>query len=294
MTATTPRVRPHDLLEPEPSASHSARRRSGAARIGVSAVLVVGALCMLFPFAWMVLTAFQPDGSLGSAPSLRHLTGGNFGTLTSAMPFWRILGNSLWISVVSTAVQLATSTLAGYAFARFHFRGRDALFMIYLATMMIPQQVLLVPLFVEMKQLGLIDTYAGILLPGLASAFGTFLIRQAMLSVPRELEEAALVDGAGHLRILWTVVLPLVRPTLATFTVFGFMASWNNFLWPLVVTRSPELYTLPLGLSALQGQFTTHWNVVMAGSVVSVIPMLLIYLVAQKHVVRSIATTGLK
>ncbi|MFF3262447.1 carbohydrate ABC transporter permease [Streptomyces sp. NPDC002932] len=260
----------------------------------VTVLLVIGALCMLFPFAWMVLTAFQPDGGVGADVDLGRLTGSNFGHLSDAMPFWRILGNSLWISVVSTLAQLVTSTLAAYAFARFQFRGRDTLFMVFLATMMIPQQVLLVPLFVEMKQLGLIDTYAGIMLPGLASAFGTFLIRQAMIAVPRELEEAALVDGAGYLRILWTVVLPLVRPALATFTVFGFMASWNNFLWPLVVTRSPELYTLPLGLSALQGRFTTQWNIVMAGSVISVIPMLVIYLVAQKHVVRSIATSGLK
>ncbi|MFF3783890.1 carbohydrate ABC transporter permease [Streptomyces sp. NPDC001933] len=275
-------------VTPAPGPRHSLRGTV------VTIALVVGALCMLFPFAWMVLTAFQPDGSLGSVPHLSDLTTGNFGRLSDALPFWRILGNSLWISVLSTLAQLVTSTLAAYAFARFTFRGRDTLFMVYLATMMIPQQVLLVPLFVEMKQIGLIDTYAGIMLPGLASAFGTFLIRQAMLSVPRELEEAALVDGAGHMRILWSVVLPLVRPALATFTVFGFMASWNNFLWPLVVTRSPELYTLPLGLSSLQGQFTTQWNVVMAGSVISVVPMLLLYLFAQKHIVRSIATTGLK
>ncbi|MGP4084881.1 carbohydrate ABC transporter permease [Streptomyces sp. KR55] len=271
-----------------PAAPHKGRR------LLVSAVLTLGALAMLFPFVLMVLTAFQTGGSLGDAFTLQNLGLGSFDELTGALPFWRILGNSLWISVVSTLCQLITSTLAAYAFARFTFKGRDTLFLIYLATMMIPQQVLLVPLFVEMKQLGLIDTYAGILLPGLASAFGTFLIRQAMVAVPRELEEAALIDGAGYLRILWSVVLPIVRPALATFTVFGFMASWNNFLWPLVVTRSQELYTLPLGLSTLQGRFTTDWNVVMAGSVVSVVPMLVIYLAAQRHVVRSVATSGLK
>ncbi|MBA0053219.1 carbohydrate ABC transporter permease [Streptomyces sp. AJS327] len=291
MTATIP---PPTTPDPAPGTRRDGRRRHPLGGALATAALTVGALCMLFPFAWMVLTAFQPDGSLGSAPRFGDLTTGAFGRLDDAMPFWRILGNSVWISVVSTLAQLVTSTLAAYAFARFTFRGRETLFTLYLATMMIPQQVLLVPLFVEMKQLGLIDTYAGIMLPGLASAFGTFLIRQAMLTVPRELEEAALVDGAGPMRILWTVVLPLVRPALATFTVFGFMASWNNFLWPLVVTRSPELFTLPLGLSALQGQFTTEWNIVMAGSVISVIPMLLLYLAAQKHVVRSIATTGLK
>lgn len=278
---------------PRPAPTTVARPRR-LPKVLATAATTLGALVMLFPFGWMVLTAFQPEGGLEDALDLGSLGLGSFDRLFAAVPFWRMLANSLWISVVSTAVQLVTSTLAAYAFSRFTFRGRDTLFLLYLATMMIPQQVLLVPLFVEMRQLGLIDTYAGILLPSLASAFGTFLIRQAMLSVPRELEEAALIDGSGYLRILWTVILPIVRPALATFSVFGFMASWNNFLWPLIVTRSPEYRTLPLGLSALQGQFTTDWNVVMAGSVISVVPMLLLYLAAQRYVVRSVAGSGLK
>jgi multiple sugar transport system permease protein len=145
-----------------------------------------------------------------------------------------------------------------------------------------------------MKQFNLVDTYAAVLAPTIASAFGVFLLRQAIVAVPRELDEAAVMDGAGHLRIFATIILPLIRPALATFTVFAFMASWNSFLWPLVIIRSPEFMTLPLGLSNLHGQYTTEWNVVMAGTVLSVLPIILIYLAAQKYVVQSTALTGLK
>jgi multiple sugar transport system permease protein len=167
-------------------------------------------------------------------------------------------------------------------------------FAIYLATMMIPLQVLIVPLFVELKTLGLINTYLGALLPTFASAFGIFLLRQAVDQVPRELDEAATLDGAGHFRIFWQVILPNIRPALATLTVFAFMGSWNSFLWPLVVLRSPELQTLPVALAGLQGQYTTEWDIVMAGSVVSVLPMLALYVFAQKYVVQGVANSGLK
>jgi multiple sugar transport system permease protein len=174
------------------------------------------------------------------------------------------------------------------------FRGRNVVFGLYLATMMVPLQVLVVPLFIEMKKLVIQDSYAGLLAPSLASAFGVFLLKQAVESVPLELDEAATIDGAGHLRIFLTIIVPLVRPALATVAVFAFMSSWNSFLWPLVVIRSPELMTLPLGLATLQGQFTTRWDVVMAGSVVSIVPIALVYIAAQRHVIAGIAHTGLK
>jgi multiple sugar transport system permease protein len=151
-----------------------------------------------------------------------------------------------------------------------------------------------VPLFVELKTLGLINTYLGALLPTFASAFGIFLLRQAVNQVPRELDEAATLDGAGHFRIFWQVILPNIRPALATLTVFAFMGSWNSFLWPLVVLRAPELQTLPVALAGLQGQYTTEWDIVMAGSVVSVLPMLALYVFAQKYVVQGVANSGLK
>jgi multiple sugar transport system permease protein len=167
-------------------------------------------------------------------------------------------------------------------------------FAIYLATMMIPLQVLIVPLFAQLRTFGLINTYLGALLPTFASAFGIFLVRQAMNQVPFELDEAATLDGAGHFRVFWHVVLPNVRPALATLAVFAFMGSWNSFLWPLVVLRSPEVQTLPIALAGLQGQYTTQWDIVMAGSVVSILPMLAIYIFAQKYVIQGVANTGLK
>lgn len=257
--------------------------------------LLVGALLMMFPFVWTVVTSISPDAGLirprlvPEDPSLAA-----YSTLLDAMPFWRILLNSFWIGIVSTVLQVLTSAMAAYAFSRLEFPGRNVVFLVYLATLMVPMQVLVVPLFIEMKMLGLVDTYAAILLPTIASGFGVFLLRQAVEAVPRELDEAATLDGAGHLRIFTSVVVPLIRPALATFAVFAFMASWNSFLWPLVVIRSPELMTLPLGLANLHGRFTTAWDVVMAGSVVSVVPIALLYLVAQRHVIASVATSGLK
>ena len=184
--------------------------------------------------------------------------------------------------------------MAAYVFARMSFRGRDALFLAYLATMMIPQAVLVVPLFIEMRQLGLVDTYLGLLLPSFTSVFAVFLIRQSIRQLPKELEDAALMDGAGHVRIFFQIVLPLIRPVLATLGVLAFMGSWNNFLWPLIIIRSPELMTLPLGLATLRGQYTNPWEVVMAGSIISILPMALLYLVAQKYVVQGVASAGLK
>lgn len=264
-------------------------------RLLLPTFLVLGAALMLFPFAWTFITSISPGAGL-STPRLvpRDPSLEAYETLLDAMPFWRILANSLWIGLVSTALQVMTSAMAAYAFARLEFPGRNVAFVIYLATLMVPMQVLVVPLFIEMKVLNLIDTYAALLLPTIASGFGVFLLRQAIASIPRELDEAATIDGAGHFRIFLLIVLPLIRPALATFSVFAFMASWNSFLWPLVVIRSPELMTLPLGLASLHGRFTTAWDVVMAGSVVSVVPIALLYLVAQRHVIASVATSGLK
>ncbi|WP_327088321.1 carbohydrate ABC transporter permease [Nonomuraea sp. NBC_01738] len=260
-------------------------------------LVVTGALVMLFPFAWAVITSITPAGSVLATPPDFTPDGAGFeayGKLLETLPFWRILANSVWIGVVSTVLQLVTSAMAAYAFARLPFPGRGALFAVYLATLMVPLQVLIVPLFIEMRTFTLTDTYFAVLAPTVASAFGVFLLRQAIQQVPREFDEAAVLDGAGHFRIFAFIVVPLIRPALATFAIFGFMASWNSYLWPLVILRSPEFFTLPLGLAELHGRFTTEWNVVMAGSVVSVVPILILYLFAQKHVIASVAQSGLK
>jgi multiple sugar transport system permease protein len=271
-------------------------RRGWGRSAVVTGFVVLGACVMLFPFLWTVITSITSDGSLAGGPKLwvDDPTLDAYRSLVDTVPIWRILANSFGIAVVTTLLQLVTGSMAAYAFGRLRFRGRTVVFGFYLATMMVPLQVLVVPLFIEMKKLVIQDSYLGLLAPTIASAFGVFLLTQAVESVPPELDEAATLDGAGHLRIFLTIILPLIRPALATVAVFAFMSSWNSFLWPLVVIRSPELMTLPLGLATLQGQFTTRWDVVMAGSVVSIVPIALVYLAAQRHVIAGIATTGLK
>jgi len=258
--------------------------------------VVSGAIVMFFPFWWTLVTSVSSGAGLSATPNLipQDPSFAAYETLFANTPFARVVANSLGLAIATTLLQLSTSALAAYVFSRMPFPGRNLVFSLYLATMMIPMQVLLVPLFAQMRDLGLVNNYLGVLLPGMASAFGVFLLRQAMNAVPRELDEAARMDGAGHFRVFGQIVLPLVGPALATFTVFSFMSSWNAFLWPLVVLRSAEMKTLPLALAGLQGQYTTQWDVMMAGSVVSILPMLVIYVFAQKYVIQGVANTGLK
>ncbi|TFB46594.1 carbohydrate ABC transporter permease [Cryobacterium tagatosivorans] len=258
--------------------------------------MIIGALLMFFPFLWTIITSISPGAGLTLAPALfpDNPSLAAYLQLFTERPFGQVMVNSLLLAVITTVVQLFTSATAGYAFSRLPFRGQGVVFAIYLATMMIPLQVLIVPLFSELKAFGLLNTYLGALLPTFATAFGIFLLRQAINQVPRELDEAATIDGAGHFRIFWTIILPNIRPALATLVVFAFMGSWNSFLWPLVVLRSPELQTLPVALAGLVGQYTTQWDVVMAGSVVSVLPMLALYIFAQKYIIQGVASSGIK
>jgi len=258
--------------------------------------LALGAAVMLFPFLWTLVTSLTPQGNLSGTPSLlvENPTLGAYRQLADALPIPRIIANSFGVAIATTGLQLITGSMAAYAFSRLHFKAKPFLFGCYLATMMIPLQVLVAPLFMMFTRAHLSDTYFALIAPGIASAFGIFLLKQAMDAVPIQLDEAARIDGAGHLRIWAQVVMPLVKPALAALVVFSFMESWNSFLWPLVAIRSPELMTLPLGLSYLRGQFTTQWNVVMAGSVVSIVPIVIVYLFAQKYIIAGMAHTGLK
>ena len=271
-------------------------RRLGP-RFGLYLLLVAVAGLMLFPFAWMVSTSLTSDAQLFVTPPQlvpSPLSPQNYTAVADAFPIDAFLRNSLIVAAISTMLQLVTCAMAAYAFARLRFWGRDVLFLLYLATLMVPLQVIIVPLFIEMRFLGFVNTYPGLILPGIASAFGTFLLRQAFLSLPCETEEAAFIDGASHWKVFRQIVLPLSGPALATFGIFAFMASWNSFLWPLIVTNSLDLMTLPVGLSNLQGRYSTAWNLVMAGSTISVIPILIVYVVAQRHVIRGVALSGLK
>ncbi|WEG08775.1 carbohydrate ABC transporter permease [Microbacterium horticulturae] len=271
-------------------------RRNAITKTLLYIVLIVGALIMVFPFVWTVVTSLTPGATLTTAPKLipDNPSLAPYFQLFSRVPFAQVILNSIIIAVISTVFQLITSAMAAYAFARMPFRGRGAVFVLYLATMMIPFQVLIVPLFAEMKTLGLINTYFGAILPTIASAFGVFLLRQAMSSVPYDLDQAATLDGAGHFRIFFQIMLPLVRPALATLTVFAFLNTWNSFLWPLIILRDPAMQTLPVALSSLQGQYSTQWDVLMAGSVISILPMFALYVFAQKYIVQGVAGTGLK
>ena len=298
---------PDTLTTPAPTTARTAPPKTHAApsrlrsprtvgRVGLYVGVTLGAAAMLFPFLWTLVTSITPSATLSGGPSLvvQDPTLAAYRTLLDALPMWRIVANSFGVAIASTVLQLITGSMAAYAFGRMTFRGKNLIFGVYLATLMVPLQVLVVPLFIEMTLLELHDTYFSLLAPSIASAFGIFLLKQAVEGVPRELDEAATIDGAGHLRIFTFIVLPLVRPALATLAVFAFMGSWNSFLWPLVAIRSPELMTLPLGLATLQGQFTTDWNVVMAGSVLSIVPIAVVYLLAQRHIIAGMAHTGLK
>ncbi len=273
------------------------RRLPKPGTIAIYALLLLGTIVMLLPFAWMLSTSLKPAGSTFVMPPQLipdPVTGEHYVTAFTSVPMGQFLVNSIFVSVTSTVAMVLISAMAGYAFARIPFRGSNVLFYVYLGTLMIPQQVTLTPLFVIMTWLNWVNTYQALILPGCFSAFGTFLCRQFFLRLPREVEEAAFMDGGGYIRIFFTIALPLARPALATLAVFGFMASWNAFLWPLIITSDQSMMTLPLGLSALQGRWTTDWNVLMAGTVISTLPIVAVYVFAQKFIIQGLSTTGLK
>ncbi|CAN5593786.1 carbohydrate ABC transporter permease [soil metagenome] len=249
------------------------------------------------PFLWMVLTSFKGLGEIFSYPPSwfpEEFTTENYKDAFQAAPFGRYYLNSLFVAGAVTIGQLITCSMAAYAFARMEFWGRDVLFYLFLGTMMVPAHVTMIPSFMILHWLGLIDTYGALILPGLASAFGTFLLRQFFLSLPRELEEAAFIDGCGRFRVLWQIILPLSRPALATLAIFTFMAVFNDFLWALIVVNSQELYTVQLGLAIFRDRYATEWGSLMAGSVVATLPILIVFFFAQKHFIQGIALSGLK
>ncbi|WP_420454364.1 carbohydrate ABC transporter permease [Rubrivirga sp.] len=261
------------------------------------AVVYTAALLTLAPFVWMVLTSFKEIGEIFSYPPTwwpETFTLENYSAAFSAAPFGRYYVNSLFVATAVTLGQLVTCSMAAYAFARMEFWGRDALFFVFLATMMVPVHVTMIPSFMILHSLGLIDTYGALIIPGLASAFGTFLLRQFFLTIPKELEEAAFLDGCGRFRVLWQIIVPLSRPALATLAIFTFMGVFNDFLWALVVVNSQELYTVQLGLAVFRDRYMTEWGSLMAGSVVATLPILLVFAVAQRHFIEGIALSGLK
>ncbi len=217
-----------------------------------------------------------------------------FGLIPIKNAFTIFYLNSIYVAVLVTLLQVLTSSLAAYAFARLHFPGRDTLFLGYLATMMIPGVVTMIPVFILLKNLGLIDTYTALILPAAFSAYGTFLLRQFFLSIPPELEDAARMDGCGKLGVYWNVIMPLSKPALATLTTFTFLGNWNNFMWPLIVINSIEKKTLPIGLEAFRGLHQTEWTLLMAASMIAIIPVLLVFIFNQRFFIRGILLGSVK
>lgn len=258
--------------------------------------LIPTALLMLMPFIWMVSTSLKTAGAVFAYPPTfipEQPEWNNYRRIFEVLPFARFFLNSLFVALSVTFLQLVTCSMAAYAFARLRFRGRDTLFLGYLGTLMIPAQVVLIPNFILLRYLGWIDTYQALILPAAFSAFGTFLLRQYFLTIPRELEDAAVVDGANHWQIYTRVILPLSGPALSALAIFTFLGSWNSFLYPLIVTTKVNMSTLTVGLNTLQGQYNTAWTLLMAGSVIALLPILLVFIFAQRYFIAGITMTGL-
>jgi len=261
-------------------------------------VLIIGAIFMVVPFLWMLLTSLMTTAQAFAVPPSfipNPFMWSNYPQSFNALPFNLAYMNSAIVAVSVTVVQLITCAMAAYAFARIQFPGREIIFFVFLATMMIPFQLTIIPIFLTMKQIGLLDTLLSLILPpALFSAFGVFLLRQFILGLPLELEEAAIVDGANRWTIFWQVILPLLRAPLAALGIFTFIAQWNDFFRPLIMLNTPSNFTVPLMLNQFRGQYATQWTLVMAGSVIAVLPLLIVYILAQRHIIRGIAMTGLK
>jgi multiple sugar transport system permease protein len=280
------------LDEPEPP-----RRRGRLPFSPWHLVLAPIAALMLVPLVWMLILSLETANEASSFPPVLFPTGihlHNYVAAWNAVPFGDFFLNSLAYSAATVAGNLLFCSLAAYAFARLRFFGRDVLFVVLLATLMVPYQVLLIPTFLIVKHLGMVDSVGGLIMPNLCSAFGIFMLRQFFRTLPIELEEAARIDGTSRLGILFKIVLPLSLPALATLGIIQFMWSWNDFLWPLIIINSTSHAPLQLGLAAFQGAHNTRWNLLMAGTLMSQIPMLAAFLVAQRWFIRSIAFTGMK
>lgn len=266
--------------------------------IGLYVLLSAIALLLLFPLLWLVGTSFKsptedvfafPPQLIPEEPTLE-----NFRTVWQTYPFGRYLLNSVIVATFSVLLNLLFCSLAAYPLARLQFRGRETIFALIVATIMIPFQIVMIPLYILTVNLGLRNSYLGVIFPAIASAFGIFLLRQAFLGVPKELEEAARIDGCTELGLWWHVMIPAVRPALVTLAIFVFIGSWGDFLWPLIILDDPDYYTLPLGVATLAGTFSLDWRLIAAGSVISIAPVLLFFIIMQRYIIPTDVGSGVK
>lgn len=271
--------------------------RRPLAFLGVNLALALAALLTLFPLAWMVSASFMVPGEASNYPPPmlpRAATLANYRLLFAEHGIVRQAANSLFISLLATGLSLLFNLSAGYAFAKLRFAGRDRVFRLLLGALVIPAQVTMMPLFLMLKEMGLVNSYAGALVPWLASVFGIYLVRQYALTIPDELLEAARMDGAGELRIFTLVVLPLLKPIVVTLAVLTFLGSWNDFMWPLIVLTDHDVQTLPVALAALSREHVQDVELMMAGAVITVLPVLLLFLALQRHYMQGLLVGSVK
>ncbi|WP_026908834.1 carbohydrate ABC transporter permease [Paucisalibacillus globulus] len=255
-------------------------------KISLYILLIAVTLFMIGPFLWLLSTALKsgsenifqyPPKLLPEDPTL-----GNFSTVMEVFPFWRYLFNSAVVAVLTVVLNVLFCSLAAYPLARMNFKGKNIIFVLIIATMMIPFQLLMIPVYLISLKLGLQNTYLGMVLPHVTTAFGVFLMRQAFMTVPKSLDESARMDGANSFQIWLRVLMPLVKPAMVTLTIFTFVSAWGDFLWPLIIVNDNDMYTLPLGLNMLSGTFTSDWRLIAAGAVISMIPIITIFLLLQR------------
>jgi multiple sugar transport system permease protein len=263
----------------------------------VHALIVLLAVITMAPLVWMVVASFMTNGEASVFPPPfvpKQPTLDQYVQLFTRLNLSRYLLNSAFLSVAVTFISLVINSMAGYAFAKYRFAGRDSIFKLLIASMIIPAQVTMLPLFLMLNKMGLVNTYFGVIIPGMAGIFGIFLIRQYALSIPDSLIEAARIDGAGDFRIYWSLILPLCKPILVTLAIFTFMGTWNDFLWPLIVMTDDSMYTLPVALANLSGEHVQDTELMMAGSVMTVMPVLTVFMVLQKYYLSGIMAGGVK
>lgn len=274
-------------------------RKSRVKHLIIHVVLIVLGAAMILPFVWMISTSLKGYHEIFRYPPTwipDTIRWSNYLEVWKLAPFGRFYANSIIVAVVTTGGQVLTGVLAAYAFARMEFWGRDKMFLLFLATLMVPAQVTLIPTYIVMSQIGWIDSFQALIVPFIASAFSVFLLRQFFLTIPKELEEAAIVDGCSKLRFIFGILIPLAKPAIASVSLFAFLGSWNSYLWPLIVVNSNQMRTLPIGLRYFVSQQGggSEWHYLMAASLIVMLPVLIVFFLAQKQFIEGIAKSGIK
>jgi multiple sugar transport system permease protein len=299
MTSEAPSVTEVPASLSAPTLPAARRRPVGSSRVGpvISQILLsLVALLFLVPIIWMVLSALKPSAEVFTVPPKlfgSEILFSNFAEAWNYLPFGRFILNTIWVAGVGTLITLVASVTAGYAFARLNFKFQGGLFVLYLSTLIVPQEVIVIPMFLVMQQLGWVNSYKALILPWAFTAFGTFLLRQFFITIPKELEEAAKIDGCGHLRIVRNVIIPVATPAIAVLAVFTFITYWNSFLWPLIIVNDTIKMTVPLGLQLFLGQQAQRWELLMAAATISMVPTVILVLALQKYLIKGIALSGL-